>query len=71
MGKDIRRKTRGSWWIGWVRVTYGEHEFTRTTDWEFATIGQAHRAAEALAGSLATGKGFTVIEIGARRCQCH
>jgi hypothetical protein len=66
MGKDVSRKTRGSWWIGWVRVAYGEREFTRTTDWEYATAGQAHRAAEMLAGGLASER-LTVIEIGARR----
>jgi hypothetical protein len=72
MGKDISRKTRGSWWIGWVRVActgdvFGPGEFTRHTDWEFATAAQAHRAAEALAGSLATEDRLTVIDIGARR----
>lgn len=59
MSKDIRRKVRGSWWYGWVRFTFtsydgSEQEGRRTTVWEFATAGQAKRAAESLAGSLAS-----------------
>lgn len=59
MGKDKRHKTKGSWWYGWVKYTYydpfskTEKEVYRATDWEFDTIGQAKRAADALAGALA------------------
>lgn len=57
MGKDFSRKTRGSWWYGWVRFTYLHYDNTqrdgyRTTDLDFATASLAHREAEALAGSL-------------------
>lgn len=59
------------WWQGWVRVScYSfafscEQEFTLTTDYVFSTAGQAKRAADALAGGLAKGKRFTIIETGA------
>ncbi len=60
MVKDIRRKTRGSWWYGWVKYTYydiwtkSEREGVRSTDWDFATKGEAHREAEKLAGGLSS-----------------
>lgn len=58
MGKDIQKKTRGSWYYGWVRYSYLDYngesrEMTRTTDWDYATISLAHREAEKLAGALA------------------
>ena len=59
MGKDLRKKTRGPWWYGWVKYTYydpftkSEREGTRATDWDFSTAGQAQRAADQLAGALA------------------
>jgi hypothetical protein len=49
---------RETWWYGWVDFTYvGDDGLTRearrTTDYDFATAGQAQRAADALAGALA------------------
>jgi hypothetical protein len=52
-------KAKTSWWIGWVKYifydpfTESQREGIQHTDWEFATSGQAKRAAEALAGALA------------------
>lgn len=60
MGKDRGRKDRGSWWYGWVRFTYydtmsqSEREGQRATGFDFSTAGQAQRAADALAGGLAS-----------------
>jgi hypothetical protein len=53
-------KNKGSWWYGWVRYTYydifsgSEREGRRATDLDFNTAGQAQRAADALAGALAS-----------------
>lgn len=49
---------RESWWYGWVRFTYVDYagtgrEARRETDFDFATAGQAQRAADALAGAMA------------------
>ena len=78
MVKDIGRKARGSWWQGWVKFTYwspldqAEREGVRYTDWEFATAGQAKRAADSLAGAFAKLPAWqrrTVTETGASRVQ--
>ena len=56
MAKDIKKKTRGSWWYGWVRYTVfycgKEYDRYRTTDLEYATSAMAQRAAETIAGYL-------------------
>lgn len=70
MAKDINKTLRGSWWYGWVRYTYydyftkSEREGTITTDYDFATSGQAKRAADALAGGLAAPE--PVLKFGSR-----
>jgi hypothetical protein len=59
VGKNLAKKTRGSWWLGWVKYTYydpftkSERESKRYTEYEFSTVGQAQRAADALAGAMA------------------
>lgn len=58
MVKNKGKKTKGSWWYGWVKYTYydmftkSERESVCSTGWDFSTSGQAHREAEKLAGSL-------------------
>ena len=76
--KDISR--RKSWWVGWVRYSYVHpvdrkpHQSTRATEYEFDTAGQAQRAAEALAWSMAkptkyNPQGLTIVEIGASKVE--
>lgn len=76
MAKDINRKTRGSWWRGYVEFTFYDF-FTRSqrlsrrdTEYEFATAGQALRAANQLAGALRNskqGREYTIVSTGADR----
>lgn len=79
MAKDIAKKTRGSWWYGWVRYSFYDifsksvKEHTRRTAWEFATRGQAKRAADILSGSMTAQDSkynqIKVLETGADRVE--